>query len=235
MAKLKQEECKARLLERLSAAGGGGLHKKGLGITRSRGWAEALRVLEEERAIANLGAPKQARYVLREHFRPLELAYEAVAAKDGPGGPRLYTKTELGHGLRGALRDKLGEAIELLVQEAKLLRLQRGNTTFYLHTGVLARLPLRAPSAVVSPLTREQLLAAYRQAVQETGFANVLVEELSRRLDVPVAELHAQLLEECRAGHAVPTRGDWMFAGDAARKAALVVDGQPRLLIRFVD
>jgi hypothetical protein len=234
MANLTLEGCKAHLLDRLKQAGATGLSKTGLGIKGTSKYAQALTDLERELAIGNLGLRTKSRYVLREYYRPLELAYEHIEAKAILGKPKLYTKDELGQGLTGPVKGKLDEAINLLVQDSKLLRLERGRgANYYLHVASLAGLVTIAVPEQEIPLDRERVLAVYREAMKDTGFSNVLIEDLRRRLNVPLEKLWALLLDECRAGRAVPSLGDWSLVPEAARASALHINGQPHLLIRL--
>lgn len=233
MTTLTVEDCKDRIISRLQDAGAMGLARSRLGVLgksdTARAYREALNVLESELRIGNLGTPSTPRYVVREHYRPLELAYAHIEAKTAPGNPKLYIASELRRGLKGASKDKADEAITLLVRDGKLLRFMRGNTAFFLHTAALGGSVSAKPT-----LTRDQVLAAYREIVKATGLSNVLIEDLWRRLQAPMDELASMLVAECRAGRAVPTRGDWQLASEATRAAAVDIDGQAHLIIRFV-
>jgi hypothetical protein len=84
-------------------------------------------------------------------------------------------------------------------------------------------------------LDRKQLWESYRKAVGEAGFSNVLIEEIRAQLDAPLHALKALLLEECRAGRAVPSLGDWSLSSEMARAAAIVINGRPHLRIRLLE
>ncbi|MGH8524186.1 MAG: hypothetical protein ACREXY_08225 [Gammaproteobacteria bacterium] len=233
MTTLTLEDCKARILSRLQDAGVAGLTRSALGVrgtsNAAKAYREALSGLESALLIGNLGTRSTPRYVLREHYCPLELAYAHMEAKAVPGNPKLYVATELRRGLKGAPNDKAEEAIKHLVRDGKLLRLARGSTAFFLHKASLS-----GPVSEMPTLTRDRVLAAYREIVNATGLSNVLVEELRRRLQAPINELAEMLVQECRAGRAVPSRGDWLLASEATRAAAIHIGGQPHLIIRFV-
>lgn len=229
---------KAGLLAKLEGAGAEGLNKTDLGIRGSpkRGqlYAQALRELEHDRLIGNLGTISHAKYVLRDHFRPLELAYDHIAAKAGRDKPMLFNKAELAKGLTGAVREKVDEAIHRLQEDGKVLRLQRGITTYYLHTASFPAASIGVDAKVRESLTREPVLSAYHAVVKETALPNVGIDQLWKRLDgVTLTDLQAFLAQECRSGRAIPSRGDWSLSSEAARAAALYIDGQPYVLIRF--
>jgi hypothetical protein len=105
---------------------------RGTGNT-AKAYREALRGLEGALLIGNLGTRPTPRYVLREHYCPLDLAYAHIEAKAVPGNPKLYIASELRRGLKGAPNDKAEEAIKFLVRDGNLLRLPRGSTAFFLH------------------------------------------------------------------------------------------------------
>lgn len=234
MTTLTLEDCKGRILSRLQDVGAAGLTRSALGVrgtgNTARAYREALSGLEGALLIGNLGTRSTPRYVLREHYCPLDLAYSHMEAKAVPGNPKLYIASELRRGLKGAPNDKAEEAIKLLVRDGQLLRLPRGSTAFFLHTASLS-----GPVSKMPTLTRDRVLAAYREIVSATGLSNVLVEELRRHLQAPINELAEVLVQECRAGRAVPSRGDWLLASEATRAAAIHIDGQPHLIIRFVS
>jgi len=234
---LTVEQCRARILERLGAAGEQGLGRTALGVdSRTRAGklsGTALKGLEQESALGNLGTRVRPRYVLRCYFRPLEIAYEHIRAKGAPGKPRLFSKGELLPGLVGPSKQKFDEALALLVKEGLLLRLRRGNLTLYLHGESIRGLAGEAAGAA-APLAREAVLAAYRQAVRQAGFADVLIADLLRLLPAGGDGLLRFLREECRAGRAVPSLGDWSLTPAADREAHVVINGQAHLRIRLL-
>jgi hypothetical protein len=233
----KPNDYRQRLLSKLQAAGSAGLTRTGLGIksaTRTgRSLMDVLTELEREGRIRNLGVRGRPRYVLQEYYRPLELAYEHVQGRAVPGKPVLYTKNELAKGLKAPLREKLDEALDLLVKENAVLRLRRATVTLYLHAASLPAPPSK--SARPGGPDKDTLLEAYRRAVQASGFSDVLVEEVQQHLDTPIEALKALLVQECRAGRAVPSVGDWSLSSERARAAAITINGRPHLRIRLLD
>ncbi len=233
------DEYKERLLAKLEAAAEAGLTLSGLGIKGAAKTGKLLRQalgeLQREGRVGNLGLLTQPRYVLQRFYRPLDLAYEHVQAKAVPGKPHLYTRSELEKGLKGPMKGKLDEAMDLLVKERALLRLKRGNVSLYLHAASLAGLVPASVRPVGPGIDRDRLREAYRQAVRASGFSDVLVEEVQRRLDSSLEDLKALLIAECRAGRAVPSLGDWSLSSEAARTAAIDINGRPHLRIRLLD
>jgi hypothetical protein len=233
------DDQKQHLLAKLQAAGPAGLSKTGLGIksaTRAGKLSiQALAALEREGRIRKLGAPRRPRYILQEHYRPLELAYEHIQGRAIPGKPVLYTRTELARGIEATIREKLAEALDLLVKENVVLRLRRGNMSYYLHAASLPALPPPSARPGGRGPARSGLQEAYRRAVRASGFSDVLVEEVQRHLDTPIEALKALLVQECRAGRAVPSLGDWSLSSESARAAAITINGRPHLRIRLLD
>ncbi len=231
------DQCRERILEGLGAAGEQGRGKSALGVdSRTRAgklYGAALKGLEQESCVGNLGTRVRPRYVLRRYFRPLELAYEHIKAKGAPGPPRLFSKGELLPGLVGPCKKKFDEALALLVKEGLILRLRRGNLTLFLHGDSIKG---RAGETTLSPppLARETVVTAYRQAVRQAGFSDVLIADLQRCLPTGLTALLRFLREECRAGRAVPSLGDWSLTPEADRDAHLLINGQAHLLIRLL-
>jgi hypothetical protein len=60
----------------------------------------------------------------------------------------------------------------------------------------------------------------------ETQSPDVAINALHRRLGGSIAELHALLREQCFAHNCIPSTGEPLFAGDAARQSALTIPGE---------
>jgi len=191
----------------------------------------------------------------------LQRARAAVEDKAIPGAPALFLKKELAAGCTGTAAAKLDEAIAQLVKEKRLLPLQRGRSVFYLHVAAIEPLlpghlaqPKKAPrrraartataTVTLSPASERTDLpppfqparvhSAYRELARETGFSDVLISDLQRRSEAVLDALKPWLLQESRAGRALPTRGDWSIADGEARAAAIEIGGEPHLRVRLV-
>jgi hypothetical protein len=228
----------AEIRERLAAAGPNGLSKGSLKLPSPSSRAgklyrEALKRLEKEGRIGNLGSPRRPCYVTAEHFRPLEAAYEQIAARAEEAGVRLSSNRSLTKSLHGATKKKAGEALKLLVKEGMLLRLKWAGNPLYLHTSAL---PGQAPAggpAAQTPVDRKALRHAYDETVSYFGYPDVPILELHRRLGGDLETLKQALLAACRTGEAVPGVGDWSLSSEQERAAALYIDGHPHLRIRL--
>jgi hypothetical protein len=251
MAQQSLETRKEIILGKLRDAAASGLTKGGLGVKDAKSMgARALRALEEERQVANLGTPKKTRYVLMEFYKPLEIAcdqVEANAIKSRSSRPEileLLSRKDLEKGCEGEIRKKVDEAIDWLVKEGKLLRFRRGRNTYCLHAEHVKALLLdeEAPRIETreTPMAgqvpgRPEVLDAYRRVKERLGYSNVEISELQKEAGVPMDRMKAFLIEENRRGNAVLSLGDWSLSSEETRTGAIDLFGKPHLLVRFRD
>ncbi|MDZ7754474.1 MAG: hypothetical protein U5S82_23205 [Gammaproteobacteria bacterium] len=231
-------DCEERILKRLAAAGADGLTTTdlklpGAGTIKGKACRAVLRRLLKDSAVGNLGSPQRPRYVVPEHFKPLELTYDHLESRSRESGVRLLSKSALAKGLKGAGLKKVDEALKLLVAEGVLLRLKWANSTLYLHASTLPAAP-SAPRAADKP-DPAAIHRAYREAVNAFGYPDVLIHEVYLRLGGELEALKGALLEACRSGRAVASMGDWSLSSPEERAAALYIDGHPHLRIRLMD
>jgi hypothetical protein len=243
MAKQSLEFKKHAILRKMKEAGASGASKGGLGIrdTKSVG-AKALKALEEEREIANLGTLKKPRYVLIEFYKPLELACDQIESRakqtrsSRPEVLDLLLRTDLEKGCAGRVRHKVDEAIDWLVKQRKLLRFRRGRMTYYVHATHVKDLVREEEGPLPQEvLVRSQVLDAYKRAKERLGYSNVEIYELQKELGVPMDRVKTFLLEENRRGNAVLSLGDWSLSSEEVRSGAIELFGKPHLLARFRD
>lgn len=258
MATLNVADLKQNILFKLEQAGAGGLTKSGLGVKGPQTPSgRALKELEQARRIGNLGSRTRTRFVLIDHFKPLELACKKIEANAGSakvvkaGVFELMTRSELEKGCQGALKKKVGEAVDWLVKERRLIRFRRGRLIYYLHVEHLSDLipqeSVAAPSAAeaarpqIPPdeapevLRREQVLDAYDRVKHRIGYSNVPIYELQMELGVPFRLLKAYILEESRRGSAVLSVGDWSLSSEEIRSGVIEIGGYRYLLVRFLQ
>ena len=243
------ENLAADLLAKLEGAGAVGLKKTPLlGKAKRDQGAKLveLAALVDRREVVRLGTEKSPVFVLRRFYHPLELAYAAIEAKAAPGGgtPKLYSDKELGTKLAKHVKEKVPEALRLLLAEKKLLRVQRARSVYYLPTAAL--LPLLGTAAMAEPtpgetaapaareVSWEAVRRAYDAVVRASGFSDVLVSDLHRASGLPLDLLKPFLLAQSRAGRVAPSRGDWSLADAAAREGALRLEGEPFLQVRLL-
>lgn len=236
------------VLERLREAGAAGLPKgKLLARLGSRGEG-ALKDLLAAGRVANLGSRARPRFVLFEHFRPLERALEHIERQalspkaGGEGTVALFTQKQLARGLTGEPKKKIPEAFARLFAERALLRFRRGRNLYLAHRDQLHRLLAREgrqgipraaePSPPVA-VEREVVLSAYRRLKEKSGFSHVEIAALAREAGCPLASLKAFILAESRAGRAVLGLGDWSLSTEETRAGAVELLGRPHLLVSF--
>jgi hypothetical protein len=249
------DEWAAKILSRLAQAGSAGTTKSALGIRGGSGVAaRAFEQLVSAGRVANIGSPGRPRWVRIEHFNPLELAcgrieQNALAATAvGGAAVRLLAKKALLKGCAGAAAQKAAEALERLVRDGRLVRLQAGGRIYYVHRD---RLPLpsgsrgeteartkapaetAAPSAAPEAFDRQAVLAAYRRLRERTGYSHVEIALLRREAGCGMEALKAFIREESRQGRAVLGLGDWSLSSEETRAGAVELFGKPHLLVRL--
>jgi len=178
MAALSLDACKEDILNKLREAGSAGLPKSKLTAgASSKKKTEAIKELEKNLRIANMGSKSKTRYVLQEFNKPVEIAYEIIEKKTA-GKMMLFSQTALMKDCPpGSIREHAKKAIDWLVKEKKLLNPKYGKNALYLHVSAFQ---FSLPSAQTEPekkmshpeLSREQVLAAYRKVKARVGFSN---------------------------------------------------------------
>jgi hypothetical protein len=251
MAKQSLESKKEEILGKLKENGASGLTKGGLGIKDAKGvGGRALRALERERRVANLGTAKKTRYVLMEFYKPLELACDRIESNarsvepSRPGILALLSRKDLEKGCEGEVRKKVSEAMDWLVKERKLLRFRRGTVSYYVHVKVVkdtfgeeeaSRVEARETPVAAQNFGHTEVLNGYRRVKERLGYSNVEIYELHKELGVPMEQMKAFLIEENRRGTAVLSLGDWSLSSEEIRSGAIELFGKPHLLVRFRD
>ncbi len=147
--------------------------------------------------------------------------------------PTLWSRAELSRRLTPAERPQLDAALTRLQEDRQLLGLSQGKGMYYVFAG-----PMRgwlAGSAMVAapPLLGE----TYRRLVRESGgFPDVKISALRAALDPTAAgTLAAELVAAWRRGDATLSLGDWSLASEETRAAAVELDGEKYLLVRFEE
>lgn len=239
MATVTLESAKEKILDKITASGAKGLSRSKLKINTSSAsgkvYAEALKALESERSIGNLGNRNRSLYVVAEHFKPLEIAYEKIAANVNVKMPKLFSKKQLFDGISGAPKKHCDEALALFVSEKKFVKLKQGNGTYFLPIATLREwIPAVASEQMEPQVDPLMLRAAYERLVQRDGFSHVLIHDLQQASGVSVEALKAWLLQACRDHKATAGAGDWSLSTQEQRDAAIMINGQPHLRIRLL-
>ncbi len=249
MAARDLESHKKKILQELTEAGPSGLNKSKLGVKDSRSaGGRALKELEKDRQVANLGSVKKTCYVLSEHFKPLEIARDRIEAtarslqSPKPDMVALLSRKDLEKGCLGEVGKKVDEALAWLVQENALLKMTRGRTVYFVHAESLthlvqpAALASRDAPQEVQPtaaLSRGLVMEAYQQVRQRLGYSNIPIYELQQESRIPLDQVKTLIMEESRRGNAVLSLGDWSLSSEAVRSAAIEIRGDRYLLVRF--
>lgn len=122
--------------------------------------------------------------------------------------------------------------MERLQADGRLLALSHGESVFFAFAAAL-RERLAAPEGTTaSPV---DLLETYRRLVRESGgFPDVKISALARALGPAAArDLSQRLIGAWRTGDAMLSLGDWSLASEEMRAAAVEMDGEKYLLVRF--
>jgi hypothetical protein len=86
-----------------------------------------------------------------------------------------------------------------------------------------------------SPIDRSRVLVAYRRLSQTRKSPNIMIAELVRETGAPLEPFKEWLLSECLAHRAIPLLGEPSRATPEELAAALPVDGQLHVYVRFLD
>ena len=257
-----ESEARERLSQLLHTAGPAGISKsEALPKKAPPAWASALSAMIAGETIIVFGKGPSLRYILKEHFNPVELARQAILKLATPGTATARAENDLLAACKKqAPAEEVLEAIDRLVRERQLIRLEipKSKKRFYLHAASIAPMlgisaitdapnpqeplaqrpasaPLAAP-AVPGPLNDAelgQLRKAYIDLVRDLGYRDVLISLLRQTAGVPLEPLQRWLLDESRAGRAFPTRGDWSLSDAEARAAAILIRAEPHLRVRL--
>ncbi len=244
------QEYEQLILKRLQEAGpegltkNKGLHQPAVKSPHRQAFDEAFSRLEAQQKIIK----KYPRYVLVEHFNPSEEAYEHLveraaqltSQRDEQGSLVPASKTMLlkAAQLSSAAKQKVDEALSRLVEEKVLLPVLTSGRTSYFHASELGK-HLSQTSSQMSemPVSEDLIRKAYQETVKSFGYEDVPIHDVFLRLNGAVALrpfLNA-LMKACEDGRAIPNMGDWAISSEERRSAAIYLDGEPYLRIRFVD
>lgn len=233
MTREEIEKTKQEILQKFREVGEVGLNKSSLNL-KSPVKKEAFNEILKNRQIANIGG-KKAVYVLKEFYRPLEIASEIIE-KISFGQMKLFSRSFFEKQCpTGKIRNEANRAIELLVKEKKLLKFRYRNYYLYIHVSALSSVDI--PTAPDEPIEskRPKIISAYEKLKRNTGFSNVEIYKLHQESGVPLDALKQFILDECRRGTAVLTTGDWSLSSEATRSGCIELDGIRYLLVRFLN
>ncbi len=150
--------------------------------------------------------------------------------------PTLWRKTDFGRKLSRAEKEHLDAALVRLQEERQVVALEHGGNMFFAFAEPL-RARLGGESGPVPVVTDHDLREAYRRLVRESGgFPDVKISLLARALGPAAGNgLGERLIGLWRTGDATLSLGDWSLAGEETRMAAVEMDGEQYLLVRFEE
>ncbi len=159
------------------------------------------------------------------------------------GLPALWRREDFPAELSPAERPLLDAALTRLQAEQRLVALRHGKDEYFAFAVALNARLAPAPVAAVAaapadaPAPAEGLMEVYRRLVRESGgFPDVKIAQLARGVGPTAAHgLPERLTASWRVGDAVLSLGDWSLANEETRAAALELDGEKYLLVRFAE
>lgn len=196
------------------------------------------------------------RYILKEAVPTIErVGAKLLALTSGAPekSPALWRKSELSRAFSADERPLLSATLAWIEERRGLLRVADGSRDGrFLFTEPLRRwlelgkaappkTPAPDPDSAPDPDTStgnfSDLLAAYARAVRESGgFPDVKISALQRALPSSAASsLPERLRALWREGQVTLSLGDWSLASEEMRKAAVELDGEHYLLVRFEE
>jgi len=217
--------------------------------------------LESESVIVIDRASAKWKYYLAE-FAPktpsIEDVCERLEAFAESRYPEILSSLEVKKALDKSSSGFLEDALARLIAEARLIRLRRGKSVFFVsaralrealsgsaepkaesaqpasevHSKSTLDIPAPAGNGVVA-FDSERVRAAYQALVDDSGIPSVKIETLRQDTGLPLPELQQWLLEEYHHGRAVLSFGDWSLSDEAARSAAIELRGERYLLVRL--
>lgn len=235
-------------LGKLRQAGGKGLSLSKFGRNSKKGreiLERALGQLEANGAITRVVTSGRATWYLAEFAPSLESACEKLERQARDAGGLLLAKADLKAILMKAEVPHFTAALCRLLGEKVLVKLRHAarrtrngsgrETEYYLHRASLQELTdetFRPESGEISSGTKP-LLEVYRGLVERNGFPDVEIAELREELGTPMPDVNARIIEECKAGRAVLSFGDWSLASEKTRSCAIEMGGERYLRVRF--
>jgi hypothetical protein len=245
-----EAEARARenVLGKLRTAGG-----KGLSLSKIRGKSKGARgilnrtleTLVGEKSITRLVTSGRATWYLAEFAPSMESACEKLEREAREAGGVLLSRMDLKGMLMKAEAAYFTAALCRLLGEKVLVKLRhvagkrgRGSgreTEYYLHRASLEEMTAETfrPESGGASAGARPLLEVYHGLVERNGFPDVEIAELHGELGIPMPEVSARILEECKAGRAVLSFGDWSLASEKTRSCAIEREGERYLRVRF--
>lgn len=246
------ESEKNRILDTLGRFPGPFASSGALGTRGSRAKA-ALAELMDAGKVRRFGPASRPGYRLASRCSEdelVEVVEEQIRTLHQGSAPVLIPLSRLASALRklpAPIREYKLPALKRLAQRKEVITFQAGRQSFFVFTAslkdYLAQAAVAAPQtpspATVPPAPGEEALPerihhAYTEVMAARNAPDVPISELYARVGGPLEAFHEVLRAACYEHRAVPTVGEPAFASDAARRQALVIDGDKFLNIKFL-
>ncbi len=239
----KKAIIKEEILTMFKKAGMYGLKKKDIGAKNSNNYDKKLKELMAEKKVVTYGTFKKSNvYVLAEFFNPMEWASELILKITEDRKNKVISISELKDEIiaPSVVKLKAGMAVDWLIKEGGLLLLKHSGKNLYINTNFIKQIAEssgteKGKTSNKYYITLEKALKAYKEMTTHTGFQNVYISELQRKLNIPMDELKNFLVEQSRNGNVILAIGDWSIADDKARAGAINMLGSRHLLVCFKD
>lgn len=246
MARKTEEDYKKELLAKIENAREKGVSKSALCKSKSsEEKVKAFTALQKTNEIADIGTKQSPRWVLpRYKNQPFEIAYNNIEKKAKESKELLISKKKLIAGLQGRPKNEFDEALRILAQEKKIIKLKAARSFLYIHIDRLipfmpepATLPNLDEPASPAPNPdelRKLVMDSYQKVKQRFHFSDIWIFELYKEAGLQMDVLKNFLLKESREGRAVLSYGDWSLSSDEIHTGAIEINGDQHLMVRFL-
>lgn len=213
-------------------------------LAKNKVQKNALAELKKLQLVANIGSSGRSAYVLLDDGDIAtvcrQIVVEAILKKAATTKPQLFSKSQFEKlSLPKECKAQINPALKRLVEEKELIPFKVGRTNYFLPVKSLAEYlsPVQSATppeiASVATFDPEQVIDAYRRIVQRTRYPDVLISDLQKDSGADLAALKSWLIEQCLQHRAIPGKGEWTVASDAAKAAAIQINNEPHLFVKF--
>jgi hypothetical protein len=247
VARKTEEDYKKEFLAKIENAHEKGVSKSALCKSKSsEEKVKAFTALQKTNEIADIGTKQSPRWVLpRYKNQPFEIAYNHVEKKAKESKELLISKNKLIAGLKGRSKNEFDEALRILAQEKKIIKLKAAISFLYIHIDRL--IPFMPEPASLAPNLdepaspapnpdelRKLVMDSYQKVKQRFHFSDIWIFELYQEAGLQMDVLKNFLLKESREGRAVLSYGDWSLSSDEIHTGAIEINGDQHLMVRFL-
>ena len=151
VARKTEEDYKKEFLAKIENAREKGVSKSALCTSKgSEEKVKAFTALHKANEISDIGTKKYPRWVLpRYKNQPFEIAYNHIEKKAKESKELLISKNKLIAGLKGRPKNEFYEALRILAQEKKIIKLKAARSFLFIHIDRL--IPFMPEPASLAP------------------------------------------------------------------------------------